>query len=134
MSGQSARAAVAGLATVLILAGCGGGSGASLAMSRGAASQLRSSVDAVHAAVASGDRIQAVQALASLQTSVTQLRHQGQVSSDRAAAILGAAADVEAQLGLMPTTTTTTTTTPTTTTTTTPDHPKKGPKGGGGGD
>jgi crotonobetainyl-CoA:carnitine CoA-transferase CaiB-like acyl-CoA transferase len=94
-------------------------------MTSGAASQLQTGVDAVHAAVASGDRTQAVQALASLQATVTQLRHQAQVSSDRAAAILGAAADVEAQLGLMPTTTTTSTTT------TTPDHPpKKGPKGG----
>jgi len=119
---------------VLVLAGCGsgGGGGVSLPMTTSAASQLRTGVDAVHAAVASGDRTQALQALANLETAVTQLRHQGQVSSDRAAAILGAAADVEAQLGLMPTTTSTSTTT---TTTTTPEHPKKGPKGGpGGGD
>lgn len=131
MSGRVARAGVTGLAVVLLLAGCsgGGGGGVSLSMTSGAASQLQTGVDAVHAAVASGDRTQAVQALANLQTTVTQLRHQGQVSSDRAAAILGAAADVEAQLGLMPTTTSTSTTT------TTPDHPsKKGPKGGPGGD
>lgn len=131
MSGRVARAGVTGLAVVLLLAGCsgGGGGGVSLSMTSGAASQLRTGVDAVHAAVASGDRTQAVQALANLQTTVTQLRHQGQVSSDRAAAILGAAADVDAQLGLMPTTTSTSTTT------TTPDHPsKKGPKGGPGGD
>ena len=129
MSRRSARAGVTGLAMVLVLAGCSGGGGVSLSMTSGAASQLRTGVAAVHAAVASGDRTQAVQALANLQTTVTQLRHQGQVSSDRAAAILGAAADVEAQLGLLPTTTSTSTTT------TTPDHPKKGPKGGpGGGD
>jgi len=125
MSRRAARAGVTGLAMLLVLAGCGGGGGVSLSMTSGAAGQLQAGVDAVHAAVASGDRTQAVQALASLQATVTQLRHQAQVSSDRAAAILGAAADVEAQLGLMPTTTTTSTTTPT------PDHPpKKGPKGG----
>jgi len=125
MSRRVARAGVTGLAMLLVLAGCGGGGGVSLSMTSGAASQLQTGVDAVHAAVASGDRTQAVQALTNLQTTVTRLREQGQVSSDRAAAILGAAADVEAQLGLMPTTTTTSTTT------TTPDHPpKKGPKGG----
>jgi hypothetical protein len=99
-------------------------------MTSGAASQLQTGVDAVHTAVASGDRTQAVQALANLRTTVTRLRDQGQVSSDRAAAIVGAAADVEAQLGLLATTTSTSTTT------TTPDHPpKKAPKGGpGGGD
>ena len=129
MSRRVARAGMTGLAMVLVLAGCsGGGGGVSLSMTSGAASQLQTGVDAVHAAVASGDRTQAVQALANLQTTVTQLRHQGQVSSDRAAAIVGAAADVEAQLGLMPTTTSTSTTT------TTLDHPaKKGPKGGAGG-
>jgi hypothetical protein len=131
MSRQVARAGVTGFAMLLVVAGCGGGGGVSLSMTSGAASQLRTGVDAVHAAVASGDRTQAGQALASLQTTVTQLRHQGQVSSDRAAAILGAAADVEAQLGLMPTTTTTSSTT----TTTTPEHPpKKEQKGGPGGD
>jgi hypothetical protein len=129
MSRRVARAGMTGLAMVLVLAGCSDGGGVSLSMTSGAASQLRTGVDAVHAAVASGDRTQAVQALANLQTTVTQLRDQGQVSNDRAAAILGAAADVEAQLGLLPTTTSTSTTT------TTPDHSKKGPKGGpGGGD
>jgi hypothetical protein len=131
MSRSATRAGLTGLAMVLILAACGGGGGgggggASLAMSGGAAGQLRTGVAAVHAAVAGGDRSQAVQALTSLQTTVTQLRHQGQVSSDRASAILGAAADVEAQLGLMPTTTTSTTTT-------VPEHRPKKDHGGGPG-
>jgi hypothetical protein len=131
MSRQAARAGVTVLVLVVLLAGCGGGGGGgvTLPMTTRAAGQLQTGVAAVHAAVASGDRTQALQALANLETAVTQLRHQGQVSSDRAAAILGAAADVEAQLGLMPTTTTSTSTT-----TTTPEHPKKGPKGGPGGD
>jgi hypothetical protein len=130
MRRRAARAGVTVLVLVVVLAGCGGGGGGgvSLPMTTRAAGQLQTGVAAVHAAVASGDRTQALQALANLETAVTQLRHQGQVSSDRAAAILGAAADVEAQLGLMPTTTSTSTTT------TTPEHPKKGPKGGPGGD
>jgi hypothetical protein len=102
-------------------------------MTSGAAQQLGADVAAVHAAVASGDRSQAVQALATLQTAVASLRRQGQVTATKAAAILGAAVQVEAQLGSMPTTTTSTSTTTTTT-------PRKGPKdkggggGGGGGD
>ena len=100
-------------------------------MTSGAASQLQTGVDAVHTAVASGDRTQAVQALANLQTTVTQLRHQGQVSSDRAAAIPRRRGRRRSLNPLMPTTTSTSTTT------TTPDHQRlraKGPKGAPGGD
>ncbi|HSO95971.1 MAG TPA: hypothetical protein VLV81_08000 [Acidimicrobiia bacterium] len=126
------RIGLIGLATVCLLAGCGGGGAAPLAMTPGAASQLRVDAEAVRAAIAGGDRSQALQALATLESTVAQLRQKGQVSSGRAAAILGAAVDVEAQLGRMPTTTTTTTTT-TTPIPADPDRPKGhgGRKGGG---
>ncbi len=97
-------------------------------MTTWASHQLSANVAAVHLAVASGNRAQVVDALATLDTTVNQLHRQGQVSADRAAAILTAAADVEAQLGLMPTTTTTSTTT----TRPAPDHPPKKDHGGGG--
>ena len=126
------RLAVIGFALELVAAACGGGGGGP-SMTTGAARELRTAVDTVHAAVASGDRGQAVDALATLQTTVTQLRRRSQVSADRAATILAAAADVEAELGLMPTTTTSTSTT-TTTTTTPDDHPHKKDHGPGGRD
>jgi hypothetical protein len=128
------RAVLGAVAIGAIVAGCGGGGVTGPSMTSGAAQQLGTDVAAVHAAVASGDRSQAVQALATLQSAVASLRRQGQVTATKAAAILGAAVEVEAQLGFMPTTTTTTTTSTTTTTTT---APRKGPKdkgGNGGGD
>ncbi len=128
MRRHAARRAVTAAGIAIVLGSCGGGGGAGPSISIGAAQQLRSDVDAVRAAVTSGDREQAVQAIATLQSDATQLQHQGQVSADRAVSILGAAADVEAQLGLMPTTTTTVATT----TTTVPKHKKD--HGGPGGD
>lgn len=122
------RALLGALAIVTIVGGCGGGGATGPSMTSGAAQQLGADVSAVHAAVASGDRSQAVQALATLQTAVASLRRQGQVTATKAAAILGAALAVEAQLGFMPTTTTSTTSTSTTTTT----PPRKGPKDKGG--
>jgi hypothetical protein len=125
VSHRAARRTVTAVGIVIVLGGCGGGGGAGPSISAGASQQLRADVDAVRAAVTSGDRAQAVQALATLQSAVTQLQRQGQVSADRAVSILGAAADVDAQLGLMPTTTTTVSTT-----TTLPKH--KNDHGGAG--
>jgi hypothetical protein len=123
---------VIGFALALVAAACGGGGSPSL--TTGAARELSTAVGTVHAAVASGDRGRAVDALATLQTTVTQLRRRSQVSADRAATILAAAASAEAELGLMPTTTTSTSTTTTTTTTATPDdHPPKKKDHGPGG-
>lgn len=127
---RAAHVAVTAAGMAILLSGCGGGSAAGPSISAGAARVLQADASAVRAAVSGGDRSQAVQALAALRSAVAQLRHQGQLSADRAVGILGAAADVEARLGLMPTTTTSTSTT-----TTLPKPGKKGDQqGGGGGD
>jgi hypothetical protein len=90
------------------LAACGGDSPP---VSERGASDLEANVTAVKAAVGAHDADDAARALASLRATVARLRHRGDVSTERAAAILAAATDVEHQLVTITTTTTTTTTT-----------------------
>lgn len=100
------RALGALLVSALTVAGCGGGAPA---LSEGAAGDLSARAAQVRAAAVARDRARAAGALAGLRSAVTTHRNQGQVSEERAARILAAAAEVEAQLGLLPEPTTTTT-------------------------
>jgi hypothetical protein len=120
--GAVAALVVAGLAVAS--AGCGG-SGPS--MTSDAARQLAAQDQAVHLALASGDRAVIDRALADLRNTVATLQGRGQLTADRAHAILSAVDAVQTDLVLLPTTTTTTTTTPR------PDH-KHHDQGGGGGE
>lgn len=116
-------------AVAAILAGCGG----SAALSAGARSTLNGHVAAIKSAVANDDQAGATAALAGLRTAVAQLESQHAISGSRAAAILSAAVEVEAQLPTMPTTTTTTTLPPAPPDTA-PPPPARHHKGGPGGD
>jgi hypothetical protein len=116
---------VAGL--VLLGAGCGGSSGPS--MTSGAARQLQAQDQAVHLALASGDRGLVDRTLADLRRTVSTLQGRGELSPDRAHAILTAVDAVQTDLVLLPTTTTSTTTT-----TAPRDHKHGDPGGGGKGD
>jgi hypothetical protein len=113
------RARIATVAFVGLAAFLGACGGAGPAVSDDASARLGAQVTAVRAAVAAHDAEAAAGALATLRRTVGRLRRSGEVSAPRAAALLAAAGDVEAQL----TTITTTTTTATTTTTTTPPAP-----------
>lgn len=101
------------LVTVLIvalalLAACDGGSPS---ISDDGAARLRSEVAAVRTAVGARDADAAARALDILRASVSHMRRSGDLSADRAATILDAAAAVDAELVSITTTTTTTTTT-----------------------
>ena len=67
-----------------------------------AARDLAQRVQQVRAAAAAGDRNGAGAALAGLRGAVADHRSRGQLSEDRAARVLAAAADVESRLTLMP--------------------------------
>jgi hypothetical protein len=69
-------------------------------------------VPAVRAAVGARDADGAARALETLRASVARLRRSGDVTAERAAAILAAASGVEGNLVAITTTTTTTTTLP----------------------
>jgi len=109
---------------VLLAAGCGGAAGPS--MTSDAARQLQVQDQAVHLALVSGDRGQVDQTLADLRRTVATLQGRGELSPDRAHAILTAVDAVQTDLVLLPTTTTSTTTT------TPPPHDRK-PEGKAGG-
>jgi hypothetical protein len=98
---------VAGLAAVG--AGCGGSAGPP--MTSGAARELAAEDGAVHVALADGQRSTVDRALADLRRTVATLQRRGQLTTDRAQAILAAVDAVQSELVLVPTTTTTTTTT-----------------------
>lgn len=90
---------VAYLLLVVALAGCGG---EAADLSDPAARDLQARVGQVRAAASAGDRAGVATALAGLRSAVAQHRSQGQVGEERAAGILSAAADVEANLSLLP--------------------------------
>ena len=112
------------IAGLVLLGGCGGSSGPS--MTSDAARQLQVQDQAVHVALASGDRGQVDQTLADLRRTVATLQGRGELSPDRARAILTAVDAVETDLVLLPTTTTSTTMTP-------PSRDHKHEDNGGGG-
>ncbi len=119
-----------GVATMtigLILSGCASGS---QPMSSSARKTLQNDVGVIdQAAVA--HRLQAtIAGLARLQSDIASLEAKGALSPSAGAKILNAAAEVQAQVGLVTTTTTTTTTIATTTT---PAVPPAAPAGPGGG-
>ena len=111
---------VAYLLLVVALAGCGG---EAADLSDPAARDLQARVGQVRAAASAGDRAGVATALAGLRSAVAQHRSQGQVGEERAAGILSAAADVEANLSLVPV--------PPQTTTTVRRAPEVRPGGGG---
>jgi hypothetical protein len=122
MSGAPARgvrrgvAATALGAVLVVAAGCGGG-GAPL--TSGAARDLSARVAAVRQAAVAHDADAAHRGLTTLRLRVAALRRGDEISGERAAAVLAAAAGVDADLDLV------TTTTVTTTTTTAPVRPVK---------
>jgi hypothetical protein len=128
------RARVVAVAFIGLAAFLGACGGAGPAVSDDASARLGAQVTAVRAAVAAHDAEAAAEALATFRRTVGRLRRSGDVSVPRAAALLAAASDVEAQLTTITTTTTTTTTTPTTTTPTTrPAPPTDDHRGKGNG-
>jgi hypothetical protein len=115
---------------VALLAGCGG----TASLSSAARSTLDGRVSAVKTAVANDDVTGATAALAALRTAVADLEAQHQLSAAKAASILSAAVQVEAQLPTLPTTTTTLVVGPDTSLPPPPgDHHHKDQGGGGGG-
>jgi hypothetical protein len=106
----TARGLVAAVC-LLVVAACGS---ADSGVSEPAGRLLTVQVEAIRAAAGGADRASTAQRLAQLRETVTQLRADGELSSNAAAKIRRAAAAVAAQLDLLPipTTTTTTTTTP----------------------
>jgi|SRR5688572_27675667 len=98
------RALAAAALGLVALGGCGGFGG----ISSSASADLTSRVAEVRAAVADGDRDAAEQALSDLRLVVLNLSQRGELTEDKADAILDATTDVRATLSLMPTTTTTT--------------------------
>ncbi len=102
-------AAVAVLAMALF--GCGGDGKSGNTLSELAATDLQAKVGRVRAAASAGDRTAAGAGLAAVRSAVAQHRSQGQISEERAAGVLAAAAEVEARLSLLvpPSTSTTTT-------------------------
>jgi hypothetical protein len=110
------------------------------AISTGGASRLGAQVAQVRATAASGDMIGAAQQVATIRRTVADLLSSGQLSPSRAASILSAADEVDAQLKVLTTTTTSTTTTSPPTTVPSKHGVKRkggdggGPGGGQGGD
>ncbi len=119
-----------GLAAVVSLSSCGGSPG----ISPGISSRLQAEVGAVRAAAVSHQVSVAVTRLDQLRLQVALLRQQGQISSAKAAAILTAAAAVQAQLASVgdPATTVPTTVPGIITTTTTPGPSRSLPRSSGG--
>jgi hypothetical protein len=111
-------------ALVLLAANCGGSSGPS--MTSDAARQLQVRDQAVHLALANGDRGLVDRTLADLRHTVATLQGRGELSAGRAQSILSAVDAVQTDLVLLPTTTTSTTTPPPR------DQKKHGDQGGGG--
>ncbi|MDE3205821.1 MAG: hypothetical protein KGQ66_16560 [Acidobacteriota bacterium] len=106
-----------GLAAAVALSSCGGSPG----LSPGISSRLQAEVGAVRAAAVSHQASVAAARLDELRFQVALLRQQGQISPAKAAAILTAAAAVQAQLASVEDPATTVpTTAPGTTTTTAP--------------
>ena len=66
------------------------------------AAELRDRMTAIRAAAGAGNRAEAEAALAELRRRVVELEQAGQVDDRKAAEILGAAAEVETQLALLP--------------------------------
>jgi hypothetical protein len=130
VSGRRLVVALVAVALAGAGAGCGG---AGPSMTSDAARKLAAQDQAVHLALAGGDRGAVDQSLVGLRDTVATLQGRGQLSADRAHAILAAVDTVQTHLVLLPTTTTTTTTTPTLAP---PDrkHQDHGGGGGGGGD
>ena len=118
--------AIATVMTGFILSGCASGS---QPMASAARKTLQNDVGIIdQAAVA--HRLQAtVAGLARLQSDIASLEAKGALSPSAGAKILNAAAEVQAQVGLVTTTTTTTTTIAITTT---PAAPPVAPAGPGG--
>ncbi|MDQ4088873.1 MAG: hypothetical protein M3163_00975 [Actinomycetota bacterium] len=80
------------------VAGCGSGEG----VGQAASTALTPQVAAVRAAAEAGNRDQALSGLAVLRQTVARLRTSGDLTQEGAATVLEAAADVEAQLALLP--------------------------------
>ncbi len=95
-----------GLATALlpavVLAGLAGCGRERPSLSAAAAEDLAAKVSRVRMAAAAADETGARTALASVRQAVADGRGSGQISEDRAARILSAAAEVESRLGLLP--------------------------------
>ncbi len=95
----------AALVVLVTLAGCGGSGGPDL--SAGNRRTLLSRVDAVRSALQTYAPDAARVELTSLRADVSRLQRRDQISDEQAADILSAAAALEADLSLAPTTTTT---------------------------
>jgi len=96
--------AIVGAAAVVLIAACGS---ESPGLSDEASQSLQYQVGAVRQSTQSFDPAGVEQRLAELRASVAQLNEAGEVDDARAAEILAAAADVAAQIDVVPTTTTT---------------------------
>jgi hypothetical protein len=83
---------------VLSAVGCGRSSDLPDAV----AAELRDRMTAIRTAAGAGNRAQAEAALAELRRRVVEFEQAGQVDDRKADEILGAAADVETQLALLP--------------------------------
>jgi hypothetical protein len=104
MRTRRGRATVCATATLtLLLAGCGS---ESPGISDEASQSLETQVQAVRQSAQSFDPAGVESGLAELRTSVARLKADGEIDDQRAAVILAAATDVEAQLDVVPTTTT----------------------------
>lgn len=90
-------------ASLLLLAACGGESGG---ISDETSRSLQSQVQSIRQSAQSFDPDGVARGLAELRASVAELKAQGELDDERAAEILAAAADVEAQIDVVPTTTT----------------------------
>ena len=98
---------------VAVLAGLLGCGSERSALSPAAAQDLAAKVGQVRVSAAAGDQNGARTALAGVRSAVADGRGNGQISEDRAARILSAAAEVESRLGLLPSPAAATTTTTT---------------------
>jgi hypothetical protein len=127
------RVIVAAAGLALLVAGCGGGS--DIALSAGHRADLMGRVASVRSALVAYTPDTARAELSTLRAEVARLQRRGQISDAQAQGILSAAAALESDFSLAPTTTTTTTTT---TTAPLPQHGRghdkeqKRPKGSGG--
>jgi hypothetical protein len=87
------------MGVVVVLAG---GCGQAPELPQQVAAEFRDRMVAIRAATGAGDRAGAEARLAELRHRVVELQQAGQVDDTRAAEILGAAAEVEAQLATIP--------------------------------
>lgn len=100
------RGTVLMMALLVVFAGCGTGS---RNLTAAGSSRLSSEVAALRSAAEVGDRPGAEAALSTLRRSVAELQESKEIGGSEAADVLAAAAEVENNLGSIPTTTTTTT-------------------------